>query len=188
MAVLFVLVLMVPGGPPLAYADGTDPSLQGRIFQSSNGALWVYRDGVKYPLVGIDLSDEQIDAIPMAGPQIERLSDLFGQVPPQPAPPPLLDVANPRPNERIPAGLDMQGTAYDPLASAGSGVDRVQIFLEDRDKGGQHLGDADLGRSGGNGWEIVVNLPLGPHTLFVYARSAVTGAEAVTSVPVLIVS
>jgi hypothetical protein len=44
MAIRCVLGLAVPGGPPLAYADGTDPSLQGRIFQSSDGALWIYRE------------------------------------------------------------------------------------------------------------------------------------------------
>jgi len=29
-----------------------------------------------------------------------------------------------------------------------------------------------------------VNLPTGPHTLFVYAHSAITGGEAVVSIPV----
>jgi hypothetical protein len=197
--VLGLVTAAVGGGLTTVYADGADPLLQGRVFQSSDGALWVYRDGLKYPLVGIDLSDGQIDAIPMAGPQIEHVSDLFGPgalspvlESPSPvapsSPAPILDVANPQPYDRIPAGLDIQGMAYDPLASAGSGVDRVQVFMEDREKGGVYLGDAALGRLGGNGWQIVVNLPLGPHNLLVYARSAVTGAEAVTSIPVYIVS
>jgi hypothetical protein len=149
-------------------------------------------------LVGIDLSDQQIDAIPMAG-QIEHLSDLFGSgaSAPAPAPPsagppssptPYLEAANPHPNDSIPAGLDMQGIAYEPLATEGSGVNRVQVFLEDRDQGGTFLGEAALGGPITNGWHIVVNLPLGPHILFVYARSAVTGTEAVLSIPIQVVS
>ena len=188
---LAVAALVLSGLAPV-HADG-DPALRGRVFQSSDGALWVYKDGVKYPLLGLDLSDEQIDAIPMASPAIEDLDALFvGPAPPAPAPPPpppppappILRVANPQPSDTIPTVLDMQGTAVDPLAAGGSGVDRVQVSLEDRDQGGQPLGDATLGRTVVNGWEVVVNLPAGAHTLFVYARSAVTGREAVVSIPV----
>jgi hypothetical protein len=179
-----------------SYAQSADPTLQGRVFQSSDGALWVYKDGVKYPVIGVDLSDEAIDAIPAVVDQpIERLDQLFApqaatsapaaapSAPPPPAPP-ILDVANPHPNDRIPAGLDMRGVAYDPLAAQGSGIDRVQLFLEDREKGGTHLGDANLGTSITNGWEIVVSVPPGPHNLFVYARSSETGLESVVSIPV----
>jgi hypothetical protein len=78
----------------------------------------------------------------------------------------------------------MRGVAFDPQAGQGSGIDRVQLFLEDRNKGGAHLGDASLGGSITNGWEIVVTLPPGPHNLFVYARSSQTGLESVAAIPV----
>jgi hypothetical protein len=188
--VCLLLVLSLSGLP--AHAQTADVDLQGRVFQSSDGALWVYKDGVKYPVLGLDLSDDQINAIPAIVDQpVERVNELFAPAAAQPAPPPpppapVIDVGNPHPNERIPAGLNMQGVAYDPLASSGSGIDRVQVFMEDRETGGVHLGDAALGGPITNGWQIVVNLPLGPHNLFVYARSAVTGAEGVAVIPVVV--
>jgi hypothetical protein len=176
-------------------AESADPTLQGRVFQSSGGALWVYKDGLKYPVIGIDMSDEAIDAIPAAIDQpVERLDELFAPQAPSgaaaaPAPStPILDVGNPHPNDRIPAGLDMRGVAYDPQAPQGSGIDRVQLFLEDREKGGTHLGDAILGGSITNGWEIAITIPPGPHNLFVYARSSQTGLESIASIPVDVVN
>jgi hypothetical protein len=96
-------------------------------------------------------------------------------------------VGNPHPNERIPAGLDIQGIAFEPLASDGSGINRIQLFVEDRDQGGLFLGEASQDVLITNAWQIQVNLPLGPHNLFVYARSAITGTEAVVTIPVQIV-
>jgi hypothetical protein len=185
-----VLALALGIGTP-SHAQSADSTLQGRVFQSSDGALWVYKDGVKYPVIGLDMSDEVIDSIPAIVDQpIERLDQLFAPqatsspaAAPSPSAP-VLDVANPHPNDRIPAHLDVRGVAYDPQASQGSGIDRVQLFLEDREKGGTHLGDASLGGSIPNGWEIVVTLPSGPHNLFVYARSSQTGLESVASIPV----
>jgi hypothetical protein len=187
-----VLVLLLAASP--TQAQSIDPSLQGRVFQSSDGALWVYKDGNKYPLLGVDLSDQQIDAIPaMVDQPVAHLDQLFASEsspPPVAAPPapPVIDVGNPHAYDRIPAGLDMRGVAYDPLANGGTGIDRVQVFMGDRAKGGVYVGDAVLGGSITNGWEVVVNLPAGPHMLFVYARSAITGQEAVVTIPVEVVS
>jgi hypothetical protein len=90
----------------------------------------------------------------------------------------------------------MQGKAFDPSATTdqGTGIDHVQIFLDDRDRGGLHLADARLGLPNPAaasdsqfalaGWEATVNLPGGSHTLFVYARSSVTGKESAIQIPV----
>ena len=90
----------------------------------------------------------------------------------------------------------MQGKAFDPAASPdqGGGVDRVQVFLEDRDRGGRQLGNATLGRPNpaaapgsqfaAAGWEVQVSLPVGTHTLFVYAHSTVTDKESFVLLPI----
>jgi hypothetical protein len=178
------------GAPSFAQEDDSD--LQGRVFQSSAGVLWVYKDGVKYPLVGLDLSDDEIDAIPMVDEPIGNLADLFGSTAAPatvagtaPTGWPVLTVSNPQPGDRLPAGnLHIQGTAYDTSASSGSGVDRVQVFLGPRERGGTYLADASLGRPSENSWDALVNLTSGVDKLFVYARSSATGREAEVSVPV----
>jgi hypothetical protein len=82
----------------------------------------------------------------------------------------------------------MEGQAFDRAAKSGSGVDRVSVFVDDRDAGGQHIGDATLGQPVPNGFSATVDLSklTGEHTLFVYARSAVTGKETVVNFPVTI--
>jgi hypothetical protein len=64
----------------------------------------------------------------------------------------------------------------------------VSIFVDDRDGGGQHVGEATLGQPGATGFTATADLTraAGSHTLFVYARSAVTGREAIVSFPVTI--
>lgn len=113
---------------------------------------------------------------------------------------PTLVVENPSPNGMItPGSLVMEGVAFDPVATTGTGVDRVSVFLENRDTGGEHLGDATLGvanpmgAEGGQfalaGWTLTTPALSGAgdgHTLFVYARSAVTGDETVLQIPVFI--
>jgi hypothetical protein len=107
----------------------------------------------------------------------------------QPGPSLVLSVNNPQPGDLLPKGkVVMQGLAFDRAATSGSGVDRVSIFVDDRDSGGQHVGDATLGQPGATGFTVTADLTraAGSHTLFVYARSAVTGREAVVSFPVTI--
>ena len=101
----------------------------------------------------------------------------------------MLSVANPQPGDQLPRGrVVMQGQAFDRAASSGSGVDRVSIFLDDRDAGGQHVGDATLGQPGVTGFTVSADLSRasGGHTLFVYAHSAVTGRETSVSFPITI--
>jgi hypothetical protein len=107
----------------------------------------------------------------------------------QPGPSLVLSVGNPQPNDLLPRGkYVMQGLAFDRAANSGSGVDRVSVFVDDRDAGGQLVGDAVLGQPGATGFTVTADLSRagGGHTLFVYARSSVTGHEAVVSFPVVI--
>jgi hypothetical protein len=105
----------------------------------------------------------------------------------QPGPTLVLSVGNPQPNDLVPRGrLVMQGLAFDRSAPQGTGVDKVSVFLDDRDAGGQHLGDATLGQPNAGGFSVSADFSRasGKHALFVYARSSVTGREAVLSFPI----
>jgi hypothetical protein len=100
----------------------------------------------------------------------------------------MLDVANPSPGDTIHVGgYVIDGTALDKAAPSGSGIDRVDIILDNRDTGGTMLTDATPGAN--DTWSATVPLPsnvLGPHTLYFYAHSSVTGQEEVVSIPVTI--
>jgi hypothetical protein len=101
----------------------------------------------------------------------------------------VLSVGNPQPGDLLPRGkVVMEGQAFDRAATTGSGVDRVSVFLDSRDSGGQHIGDAVLGQPGATGFTVTADLSKasGGHTLFVYARSAVNGSETVVSFPVAV--
>jgi hypothetical protein len=121
---------------------------------------------------------------------------------PQP-PAPTLDVANPSPGDMLtPGTMVMQGVAYDDNAETGTGVDRVSVFLGDRDEenGAQFLGHARLGLpnpqavEGGDtqfefaGWSIITP-PLRAtgqqRAIHVYARSSVSGVEAIEVIPIV---
>jgi hypothetical protein len=117
-------------------------------------------------------------------------------------PGPTLEVGNPGPHDLlIPGVMMMQGIAYDENAEIGVGVDRVSVFLGDRDEGGQFLGDATLGLpnpqsvEGGDpqfgfaGWRLRTPvLKGGARQLAItfYARSSVNGMETIESIPVVI--
>jgi len=115
-------------------------------------------------------------------------------------PGPTLVVANPNEGDMVtPGALVIAGAAYDPTATEGVGVDRVSVFLGDRDSGGMYLGDATLGQSSmlptpaaqfaTAGWTLTTPALKGAgdqHDLFVYARSAVTGDETVVTIPITI--
>jgi hypothetical protein len=107
----------------------------------------------------------------------------------QPGPSLVLSVGNPQPGALLPRGkYIMQGLAFDRAATTGSGVDRVSVFVDSRDSGGQLVGDAVLGQPVATGFTVTADLSRlgGGHTLFVYARSSVSGREAVVSFPVVI--
>lgn len=118
----------------------------------------------------------------------------------QPTGGPVLVVSNPSPGDRLtPGSLNMQGVAFDSAASQGAGVDRVSVFLDNREAGGFFLGDARLGtpntqgsrtsQFANAGWTLTTPAINGfgdGHELYVYARSSVTGDETVIHFPVLV--
>jgi hypothetical protein len=111
-------------------------------------------------------------------------------------PAPSLTVWNPSAGDRLlPGSLVMQGVALDPSASSGTGIDQVSVFLGDRDAGGVHLGNAVMDNpdpstnTARGGWTLATAVLRGTgvaRTLYVYARSGLSGREAVTPIPVLI--
>lgn len=115
-------------------------------------------------------------------------------------PGPTLEVANPSPSALLTPGvMDIQGLAYDENAEQGVGVDRVSVFLGDRDEGGEFLGYATLGLpnpqsvEGGDaqfalaGWRLRTPALKGggqQRELTFYARSSVNGVETIEAIPV----
>jgi hypothetical protein len=98
----------------------------------------------------------------------------------------VLSVGNPSPNDTIKVGaFTVQGDAFDRAASSGNGIDRIDIFLDNRDTGGTFLGTATLGST--SFWQALINLPsnqTGLHELWFYAHSSVTGQSLPVSIPV----
>jgi hypothetical protein len=91
--------------------------------------------------------------------------------------------------------LNVRGWAANPASPLGTGVARVDLYLDGGpDSGGQYLGRATYGRQrvdvaealGGSrflatGWDIIVDIPRGPHTLV--AVAAPTGPELAVVIP-----
>ncbi|MBV9359265.1 MAG: hypothetical protein JO023_27460 [Chloroflexi bacterium] len=100
-----------------------------------------------------------------------------------------LFVDNPALGELVAPGPHwVQGRASDQRATAGtSGIDRVQVFLGDRNAGGRLLAEAQL-TAGGDQWRALTDLSglVGSYNLYVYARSSVDGTEQATFRPVMV--
>ena len=75
---LTAALTLVLVGSGLAGAQGQiDPSLQGRFLRGADGSLWLYRDGVRYPVRPVFVGDEELANIPLGGAAIERLDQLL---------------------------------------------------------------------------------------------------------------
>jgi len=113
---------------------------------------------------------------------------------------PVLDLANPSAGEVVLNGdYIVSGMAFDPNATEGSGISRVDLFLGNRDEGGLFLGEAVPGSSDAmsstagtrlaqDGFQIKVTMPTGVsggHNLYVYTM-ATSGQESVTTVPIYV--
>ncbi|MBV9579143.1 MAG: hypothetical protein JO057_11190 [Chloroflexi bacterium] len=99
----------------------------------------------------------------------------------------VLSIGNPQPGDLLPRGkYVMQGLAFDRSASTGSGIDRVDVFEEAREAGGQLVGNGVLGQPTTDGFSATIDLSKtsGQHTLYVYARSSLTGKETTVNLPV----
>jgi hypothetical protein len=103
---------------------------------------------------------------------------------------PVLSVANPSPGDTVTAGgLVISGTAFDPAATQGAGISRVDLFLGERDQGGTILGSATPGEGGNpRAFSLEVQVPkLNRGVDFAaYAISAVTGQETAVTFPVFV--
>jgi mono/diheme cytochrome c family protein len=103
-----------------------------------------------------------------------------------------LGLANPASGSRVdPGSLVVEGSAVDVRASAGSGISRVDFFLDDRDAGGKFVGTTVPGQTPGSSpssFRATLSLPkvTGGHELFAYAFSAVRGQEGVLSIPIAV--
>jgi len=108
--------------------------------------------------------------------------------PPASQPGPVLQLANPNAGDVLATGASVvSGVAYDPASAQGPGVDRVELFLDSRDGGGTFLGGVDVQQA--TTFQVTITVPRnanGSHDLFAYAHSAVTGTEAVASIPVFV--
>jgi hypothetical protein len=117
---------------------------------------------------------------------------------------PIVAFEKPKDGEIVPTSQDYQiiGYALDTSAApnqgvAGSGIDRVQVYISNgRDNGGVLLGDAELGfadstpiqQYGGqfisSGWRLTfkpTQFHANTYNLYAYARSAVSGKEDFTA-------
>jgi hypothetical protein len=111
-----------------------------------------------------------------------------------------LDIGNPSSGDTVHVGRYMiEGIAFDRAAEQGAGIERIEIFLDNRDTGGVLIGTGQMGSSvlvpedpqlSDAGWNAQVTIPrtlTGAHTIFVHALSAITGGELVVGIPVVVV-
>jgi polysaccharide biosynthesis protein PslG len=190
--------------PPTRVPQASDPP----GFQSTGYPVLLVESGVPdSPLVEaprvtsplMALTPAVLEAAPSAqaasrpaapGPSVAAAPPLAGLAAiTQPGPSLVLSVGNPQPGDLLPRGkYVMQGLAFDRAATSGTGVDRVSVFVDNRDSGGQLVGEGVLGQPVATGFTVTADLSRlgGGHTLFVYARSSVSGREAVVSFPVSI--
>ena len=105
-----------------------------------------------------------------------------------PAGAPVLQVANPNPGDVIPWGdYIISGTAADPSASGGSGIARVDLFLGDRDNGGQLLASAVPASN--NAFQVEAKIASsinGGRDFVAYAYSAVDSQVTRVAIPVYV--
>jgi hypothetical protein len=108
-------------------------------------------------------------------------------------------VENPSPGDTLISGTQIQvnGVAYDPAATSGTGVSQVAIYFGNRDAGGTSWGNAQLGQpsplaSAGSQFANAgftlrsPGLPQGSgaRSIFVYATPTNGGNQAVLEVPI----
>jgi hypothetical protein len=80
----------------------------------------------------------------------------------------------------------VSGVARDPASTSGDGIDRVELFVGNRDLGGTEVGAA-VPQQGV--FAVTAKLPgnvIGGTSFFAYAHSSVTGQETAVSVPVFL--
>jgi hypothetical protein len=116
-----------------------DDDLQGRLLQRSDGAQFIYKDGFKYAIQSVGLSDDLINAIPDGSPA--SLDQLFAAAPTAPAqapsgtaPPPPAPAAAPPASAPPPSGLVPVGSGISVSVPAGYSVASATSGQVDLDK------------------------------------------------------
>jgi hypothetical protein len=103
---------------------------------------------------------------------------------------PVLSVGNPNPGDTVKVGdYVISGEAFDPSATSGSGIARVDLFLGRRDDGGNFLGSAVPGLGANpRAFSLTVEMPtLNQGADFAaYAISSVTGQETSVVFPIFV--
>jgi hypothetical protein len=105
---------------------------------------------------------------------------------------PVLQLANPGPGDVLLQGdYIVSGVAFDPSATQGNGISRVDLFLGQRDSGGLFLAAATPGQDATNPrvFQTKVTLPdsvSGGRDFIAYAYSSVNGQQTSESVPVYV--
>jgi hypothetical protein len=99
----------------------------------------------------------------------------------------ILDLANPGPGDILSAGdYIVSGFVRDPSPATSGAVDRVDLFVGNRDAGGTEVGSA-VPKQGA--FTVTVKLPTnieGGTNFVAYAHSSLSSQEAVVSVPVFL--
>jgi hypothetical protein len=103
----------------------------------------------------------------------------------------LVVVDSPPAGSSVGASGVVRGWAADPAAAGGSGVDRVEAYLDGDRSSGAYLGTAAYGsprpdvartlraaRFGASGFTLPLTLPPGPHTVYVYAHAVGQPSDA----------
>jgi hypothetical protein len=97
-----------------------------------------------------------------------------------------LQLDNPRPGATVPVGdYTISGRAVD---TSGAAIDRVQLFLNDRNLGGTPLATATSSVGANGAFSVVADMSVGSsnngsQSVFAYAHST-SGVEATVSVPI----
>jgi hypothetical protein len=104
---------------------------------------------------------------------------------------PVLSLGNPGPGDNIFQGdMIISGQAYDPAATSGSGITRVDLFLGRRDEGGIFLGSAVPGTADNpRAFSTKVTIPSNFNSgaeFAAYAISAVSGTETTVTFPITV--
>jgi hypothetical protein len=104
---------------------------------------------------------------------------------------PVLSLGNPNPADDLtPGGYFISGLAYDPSATQGSGVARVDLFLGERDNGGTILGSAVPGEVAGSdprAFSLEVQVPNINRGLdFAAYAISLTGQQTAVTFPILV--
>ena len=68
-------LLTTAGGPAIAQTP-SESSLEGRILQAPDGALYLYQAGARWRVLPVAVTDAQLAAIPNGGITVERLDRL----------------------------------------------------------------------------------------------------------------